>query len=128
MKSLKRAKHLAYLRNKSGPVVTEPHKIARTLQEHRSEVSQERGASVQECARYLESLPIPAAVKRSAPLLFKPLSMELVAEALVRQVLGASPGVNGFLIQICSDFPEFFSPLVLQVLQAARKPGLFPES
>ena len=59
-------------------------------------MSQEQGASVKDCPKYLEALPIPAAVKQSAPLLFKPLSQALVEEVLLRQVPGPRQDWMGF--------------------------------
>ena len=104
MTNLKRAKHLSWLRNKMGHVVAEPDKIAQTLQQHWARVSQKKGVYVEECRKCLEALSIPAAVKRSAPLLFKSLPRALVEEAMLRQVPGASPGLDGFPLPIYASF------------------------
>ena len=76
----------------------------------------------------MQSLPIPTPLKRLAPALFKPLSMDLVQEALKRQVPGASPGIDGFALNIYQEFHEFFSARMLEILRHAQEDGLFPEA
>ena len=76
----------------------------------------------------MQSLPIPTSLKRLSPALFKTLSLELVQEALKRQVPGASPGIDGCALNIYQEFHEFFSVGMLEILQHAQEDGNFPEA
>ena len=86
-------------------------------------MSQEQRASVKDCPKYLEALPIPAAVKQSALLLFK-----LGGRGPPETSPGASPRLDGFPLLIYSSFSAFFSPLMLNIIQSAEESGLFPEA
>ena len=90
-------------------------------------ISKEGGQTPAQCAEYMHSLRIPTSLKRMAPALFTPLSMELVQGALKRQVLGASPGIDGFDLKIYQEFHEFFSVRMLEILQHAQEHGNFPD-
>ena len=78
MLNLKKAKQLAWSRNTYGSFVPDPVGVAKALGDHWSGISNEGGGTPEECAEYMQSLPIPASLKRPAPALFKPLSLELV--------------------------------------------------
>ena len=54
--------------------------------------------------------------------------MDLVEEALKRQVPGASLGIDGFALNIYQEFHEFFSARMLEILCHAQEHGLFPEA
>ena len=100
MLNLKKAKQVAWIRNLYGSFVTDPTGVAKALSDHWSGISKEGGGTPEQCEAYMQSLPIPTSLKRLAPALFKPLSMDLVQEALKRQVPGASPGIDGFALNI----------------------------
>ena len=120
MLNLKKAKQVAWIRNKHGSFVTDPTWVAKALSDHCSGISKEGGGTPKQCEAYMQSLPIPA--------LFKPLSIDLVQEALRRQVPGASPGIDGFALNIYQEFHEFFSAPMLEILGQAQGDGLFPEA
>ena len=100
MLSLKRAKQVASIRNKYGSFVTDPLGVAKPLSDHWSGISKEGGGTPAQCAEYMQSLRSPTSLKRLAPAVFTPLSLELVQAALKRQVLGASPGIDRFDLNI----------------------------
>ena len=128
MLNLKKAKQVAWIRSKYGSFVTDPTRVAKALSDHWSGISKEGGGTPEQCEAYMQSLPIPRSLKRLAPALFKPLSMDLVQEALKRQVPGASPGIDVFALNIYEEFHEFFSARMLEILRHAQENGLFPEA
>ena len=119
---------LEWLRNKYGSFVTDPIGVAKALSDHWSGMSREGAGTPEQCEAYMQLLPIPTSLKRLAPALFQPLSMDLVQEALKRQVPGASPSIDVFALNIYQEFHEFFSPHMLDILRHAQEDGLFPEA
>ena len=128
MLNLKKAKQVAWIRPKYGSFVTDSVGVAKARSDHWSGISKERGGTPAQCAEYMQSLPILTSLKGLAPALFKPLSLELVQEALKTQVLGASPSIDGFALNIYQEFHEFFSVRMLEILQHAQEDGNFPEA
>ena len=117
MLNLKKAKQLAWIRNKYGSFVTDPTGVAKALSDHWSGISKEGGGTPEQCEAYMRSLPIPTPLKRLASAVFKPLSMDQVEGALKRQVPGAFPGIDGFALNVYQEFHEFFSPRVLEIVR-----------
>ena len=85
MEELQCQRRLGAVRDKSGSQLTQPLKIATTLRDHWEGVSKEGLMSVEECTHFRHSLPLPANFNTMARALFKPLTQELVDEALFRQ-------------------------------------------
>ena len=80
-----------------------------------------------ECARYLDSLPIPANVKRAAPLLFRPLSLPLVQEALREMKPHSSPGLDGIQASVYQAMGDIFSGKMMDIMGQSLAGGAIPE-
>ena len=86
------------------------------------------GRTESECSRYIESLPIPEKVRQAFPLLFKPLSKDIVQCALKKMPKGLSPGRDGVPIELYQAMPELFVPQLHGALSGFLETGTIPES
>ena len=59
MLNLKKAKQVAWIRNKYGSFVTDPTGVAKALSDHSSGISKEGGGTPEQYEAYMQSLPIP---------------------------------------------------------------------
>ena len=128
MLNLKKANQVAWIRNEYGSFVTDSVGVAKAWSDHWSGISKEGGGTPEQCAQWMQSLPIPTSLKRLAPALFKPLSLEMVQEALKRQFPGASPSIDGFALNIYQEFHEFFFVGMLEILRHTQEDENFPEA
>ena len=70
-------KQLAWLRHKTGMIIPDPVGVMSCLKQHWADISKAGGGgSLEQRLDYLQPLPIPPALKRFAPALFKPLSLD----------------------------------------------------
>ena len=72
--------------------------------------------------------PNPNIAEQTGPSTFQIIAFDLVQEALQRQVPGASPGIDGFALNIYQEFHEFFFVRMLEILRQAQEDGRFPEA
>ena len=80
-----------------------------------------------DCKRYLESLVIPANVKRAAPLLFRQVSLPLVQEALRQMKPHSSPGLDGIHASVYQAMDDLFSGKMLVIMEQLVASGAVPE-
>ena len=80
-------------------------------------VMADKGIAESECDKYIQSIPIPDRVQKAMPLLFKPLSLDLVQTALERLPKGSSPGKDGILSELYQLMGNIFAPKLLEVMQ-----------
>ena len=83
--------------------------------------------TVEDCTTFLESLPLPSNFKQMAGALFRPLSQELVDEALKRLHNDVSPGDDSLGARVYKHFAEVFSPAMLEIAQHCFTDGTFFE-
>ena len=60
--------------------------------------------------QYLESLPIPQQVRNAFPLLYKPLSLDLVIAAGEDLRTNSSPGLDGIPAEVYQKWIGLFAP------------------
>ena len=115
MSELQCRRRLGAVRDKVGKHLTQPAQIATALKEHWEGVSREGVMSVEGRTAFLQSLPLPANFKAMAKALFRPLTQELVDEALKRLHNDVSPGDDGVGARIYKRFFEAFSSTIFQI-------------
>ena len=81
------------------------------------------GVAEMECLQYLNSLPIPARVRQAAPLLLKPLTTELVDEALHLMKPHSSPGLDGVPAAMYQQLADLYVPQMFWLLQRYTAEG-----
>ena len=117
MSELQCRRRLGAVRDKVGKHLTQLAQIATVLKEHWEGVSREGVMSVEDCTAFLQSLPLPANFKAMAKALFRPLTQELVDEALKRLDNDVSPGDDGVGARIYKRFSEAFFPAMFQIAE-----------
>ena len=125
MSELQCRRKLGAVRDPTGAHLTQPVKIATTLREHWKGVSKQGLMLVDECTEFLQSLPLPANFKTMARALFRPLTQEVVNEALDRLHTNVSPGDDGVGAKIYQCFAEVFAPAMLQVAKHCFRTSTF---
>ena len=76
----------------------------------------DKGIAESECDKYVHAIPIPERVKKAMPLLFKPLTLELVYNSLERLPKGSSPGRDGIPSEFYQLMGNIFAPKLLDVM------------
>ena len=76
---------------------------------------------------YLESLPIPANVKRAATLLFRPVSLPLDQGALREMKPHSSPGLDGIQASVYQAMDGLFSAKMVVIMEQFLPGGSVPE-
>ena len=127
MSELQCRRRLGAVRDATGRQLTKPVQIATALKDHWEAVSKEGLMTVEDCTAFLESLPLPSNFKQMAKALFRPLSQELVDEALKRLHNDVSPGDDGVGARVYKRFAEVFSPAMLQIARHCFTHGTFFE-
>ena len=90
MTELQQRRKLGWVKDKQGQVLHDPLRIAEALVQHWSSVSVTGKKSVDECIGYLKGLGLPGNLENKAKALFRPLTEEIVQEALHRLYNGVS--------------------------------------
>ena len=98
------------LRNRAGHTFTEPTQIADELKQSWPGVMAKGEQSVEECAQFLQSLPLRPQLKGAATLLLKPLTQELVLTALEKMKPGSALGLDGVTTVILMALPGVLVP------------------
>ena len=75
------------------------------------------GRGIEECRRYIESLPIPQRVRQAMPLLFRELNEEIVMAGLERMKRGSAPGMDGIPAEVYQSMPDVFAPKLHDVMR-----------
>ena len=123
MKNVKKAKHLSWLRNKTG------HRFAG---QNNTNTLAALGGYVPGTGRLRQGLPkIPGSTPHTGcsqtigTFAFQAAIAGLGGRGPLEASPGASPGLHGFPLPIYSSFSAFFSPLMLNIIQSAQESGLF---
>ena len=126
MKEMKERRTAMRMRDSQGNYAQNRDQMASMLQKFWEGVMPDKAVTEAECTKYLESLPIPANVKRAAPMLFRPVSLSLVQEALRQMKPHSSPGLDGMQASVyqatCSVFSEKMVTIMEQLLAGAPIP------
>ena len=125
---LQHRRQLSSLREQGGGVTRDPQKIAQKLAEYWGGIMTNPQRTEQECLQYLETLGIPPRLGYCVPLLWRPLTRELVETALGRLPRGSSPGEDGISAEIYQAYPEIFVPRMLDAMQGFVSAGEVPHS
>ena len=123
MKNVKKAKHVSWLRNKTG------HRFAG---QNNTNSLAALGGYVPGTGRLRQGLPkIPGSTPHTGcsqtigTFAFQAAIAGLGGRGPLEASPGASPGLDGFPLPIYSSFSAFFSPLMLNIIQSAQESGLF---
>ena len=92
MKEMEERRTVMRLRDSQGHYAQNREQMASMLQKFWEGVMLDNAVTEVDCTRHLQSLPIPANVKRAAPLLFRPVSLPLIQEAVRQMKAHSSPG------------------------------------
>ena len=85
------------------------------------------GVSEEECDRYLRSLPIPPRVQAALPLLWRPLTEDLVREALKKMRRCSSPGNDTVPAAVYQCMGPLFVPRMHAVIKRSLDRAAAPE-
>ena len=75
------------------------------------------GRGIDECQRYIKSLPIPQRVRQALPLLFRELKEDIVVAALERMKRGSAPGMDGIPAEVYQSMLDVFAPKLHDVMR-----------
>ena len=120
-------RRLGAVKDATGRQLSKPVQIATALKDHWEAVSKEGLMTVEDYTIFLESLPLPSNFKQMARALFRPLSQQLVDEALKRLHNDVSPGDEGVGACVYKCFAAMFSSAMLAIAQHCFTQGSFFE-
>ena len=83
--------------------------------------------SVEECAQFLQSLPLRQQLKGAAALLLKPLTQELVLTAREKMKPGSAPGLDGVTAEILMALPGVLVPKMTEQIALFLTTGKITE-
>ena len=126
MKEMEERRTVMRLRDSQGHYAQSREQMASMLQKFWDGVMLDNAVTVVDCTRYLESLPIPANVKRAAPLLFRQVSLPLVQEALRQMKPHSSPGLDGIQASVYQAMDDLFSEKMLVIMEQFLAGGAIP--
>ena len=114
------------MRDATGSCVTGKKDIARLLEECWSPIMSPTEVTEEQCMQYLESLPIPQKVRAAFPLLSKPLSEELVMEALHKMRPHSSPRQDTLPAAVYQQLGKVLAPSMHAILERSLARGSAP--
>ena len=97
------------------------------LEEFWAPIMSPTGVFEEECDRYLRSLPIPPRVQAALPLLWRPLTEDLVREALQKMRPCSSPGNDTVLAAVYQCMGPLFVPRMHAIIKRSLDRGAAPE-
>ena len=115
------------MRDSSGNYATNKTDMARLLEEFWSPIMSPTGVSEEECNRYLRRLPIPPRVQAALPLLWRPLTEDLVWEALHKMRPCSSPGNDTAPAAVYQSMGPLFVPRMHAIIERSLDRGAAPE-
>ena len=115
------------LRDSQGNYAQNRDQMASMLQKFWEGVMLDKAATEAECTRYLESLPIPANVKRAAPTLFRTVSLSLVQEALRQMKPHSSSGLDSIHASVYQAMGGVFSDKMVTIMEQFLAGAPIPE-
>ena len=127
MKEMEERRTVMRLRDSQCHYAQNREQMASMLQKYWEGVMLDNAVTEVECTRYLESLPIPANVRMAAPLLFRPLSLQLVHEALRQMKPHSSLGSDGIQASVCQAMDGIFSAKMMGNMGQFLAAGAIPE-
>ena len=127
MKEMEERRTVMRLRDSEGHYAQSREQMASMLQKFWEGVMLDNAVTQVDCTRYLESLPIPANVKRAAPLLFRQVSLPLVQEALRQMKPHSSPGLDGIQASSYQAMDGLLSEKMLVIMERFLAGGAIPE-
>ena len=127
MKEMEERQTVMRLQDSQGHYAQNREQMASMLQKFWEGVMLDNAVTEVDCARYLESVPIPANVKRAAPLLFRPVSLPLVQEALRQMKPHSSPGLDGIQASVYQAMDGLFSEKMMVIMEQFLAGGAMPE-
>ena len=125
---MRERQNMARVRDQGGRLTRDPMQMAEVFKNYWGGVMSPTGRTESECSRYIESLPILERVRQAFPLLFKPLSIDIVQCALKKMPKGSSPGRDGVPIELYQALPDLFVPQLHRALSHFLETGTVPES
>lgn len=100
-----------------GPnLITQPTEIAQRLRRFWEGVRVAGRRSVEACREWVEQ-SVPPTWRQLGGVARRPLSMEVVLEALKRLDGNASPGWDGVTAKVFQQFPDIFAPKMWEIVQ-----------
>ena len=112
VQQLQSKRQVVSMRHKTGPVLYGPHAIASEITFFWQQTMSVRGQPLNECHSYLASLFNSKNIPLMAEMLNKPLSPQLVHEALLALNTTLAPGLDGIPCAIYASFAEQFTPVM----------------
>ena len=97
------------------------------LEEFWSPIMSPTGVFEDECDQYSRSLPIPPKVQAALPLLWRPLTEDLVGEALRKMRPCSSPGNDTVPATVYQRMGPLFVPRMHAIIQRSLDRGAAPE-
>ena len=128
MREMRNCRMVQRMRDSSGAYLTNKCNMAALIAEFWTGVMSPNGVTLEECSRYLDSLPIPAKVHAAFLLLWKPLSEPLVQQALEKMKAHSSPGLDSAPASVYKRFADMFVTRMLSILESALESGTVSQS
>ena len=126
VKQLHFRRRLQRLRNTNGTTLTDPESIAKEITTYWGGIMNNGGAGEPECSAYLKKFFGKRDLAAIFQALFKPMSTDLALKALGALQPAASPGYDGFTIQVYQAFKQVFVPKLVKVMDEFLKSGQVP--
>ena len=127
MKEMQGRRMVQRMRDSTGNYVTNKRDMARLLEEYWSPIMSPTEVSEEECDRYLRSLPIPPRVQATLPPLWRPLTADLVWEALHKMRPCSSPGNDTAPAAVYQSMGPIFVPRMHAIIERSLHRGAAPE-
>ena len=127
MKEMQGRRMVQRMRDSSGNYVTNKRDMARLLEEFWSPFMSPTGVSEEECDHYLRSLPIPPGVQAALPLLWRPLTEDLVRDALQKMRPCSLPGNDTVPAAVYQSMGPLFVLRMHAIIKGSLDGGAAPE-
>ena len=123
VKQLQFRRKLQRLRNTNGTTLTDPESIAKEITTYWGGIMNNGGADEPECSTYLRKFFGKRDLSAIFRALFKPMSTDLALKAPGALQPAASPGFDGFTIQVYKAFRQVFAPKLVEVMEEFLNSG-----
>ena len=123
MRETQNCRMMQRVRDSSSAYMTSKFDKAALIAEFSTGVMSFNGVTLDQCSRYLDSLPIPPKVCAAFPLPWKPLSKPLVRQALDKMKAQSSPGGDSSPASVEKRFVDMFAPKMLTILESPLQSG-----
>lgn len=84
------------------------------------------GAQEEACSAYLNEIFVGKDMPKLVKALYKPLSIEVVLQALDNLQPTAAPGYDGFVVKIYKAFKDLFAPHMVLIIEEFLRTGEIP--